>query len=118
MRYVSYPVLAVLGVVVAVAGALVQDAWLPGGLLLAVAGSGALFWGGAKLTRNRVGAIVPAALWLATVLFLSSSRPEGDFLFANGVAPYLYLLGGAMAGVMCATLAQPGFTDGRSTGAR
>jgi hypothetical protein len=80
MKYLSYALLAVLGVAVATAGALVQDAWLPGGLLLALAGSAALFWGGAKLTRNRVGAVVPAGLWLLTVLFLSQTRPEGDFL--------------------------------------
>jgi hypothetical protein len=117
VRYAAYALLAVLGVAVGIAGALVQDAWFPGGLLLALAGSAGLFWGGAKLTRNRVGAALPAGLWLATVLFLSSARPEGDFLFANGIAPYVYLLGGSMAGVMCATLTQPGFTDGRTPGA-
>lgn len=118
MKYAAYPLLAVLGVAVGIAGALVQDAWFPGGLLLALAGSAALFWGGTRLTGDRVGAVVPAGLWLVTVLLLSSARPEGDFLFANGLAPYAYLLGGSMAGVMCATLAAPGFAGDRTTGAR
>lgn len=107
MRRAVYPVLAVLGVLVAVAGSLVQAAWFPGGLLLALAGSVALFYGGARLTGTRLGAVVPAAVWLITVMLLSSARPEGDFLFANGISPYVYLLGGAMAGVMSATLVQP-----------
>lgn len=106
MKAVSYVVLAVLGAVVAVAGGLLHDALFPGGLLLSLAGSAALFYGGTLLTGTRLGALVPAAVWLATVLLLSSARPEGDFLFANGIAPYVYLLGGAMAGVMCATLPQ------------
>ncbi|MDX2853169.1 MULTISPECIES: DUF6113 family protein [Streptomycetaceae] len=107
MRRAAYPVLAILGALVGVAGSLVQAAWFPGGLLLALAGSAALFHGGARLTGTRLGAVVPAAVWLITVMLLSSARPEGDFLFANGISPYVYLLGGAMAGVMSATLVQP-----------
>lgn len=107
-RIVSYVMLGVLGVPVAVAGALVQDAWFPGGLLLAVAGCAALFYGGAKLTGTRIGAVAPAGVWLVTVMFLSSTRPEGDFLFTNGIGPYVYLLGGSMAGVISATLTGPG----------
>lgn len=104
MRAVSYVVLAVLGAAVAVAGGLLHDAWFPGGLLLSLAGGAALFYGGTLLTGTRLGALVPAGVWLVTVILLSSARPEGDFLFASGPAPYLYLLGGAMAGVMCATV--------------
>lgn len=104
LSLLTYAALAVLGVVVAVAGSLVHDAWFPGGLLLALAGSAALFYGGTQLTGTRMGAVVPAVVWLVTVMLLSSARPEGDFLFANGIAPYVYLLVGAMSGVMCATL--------------
>lgn len=104
MKIPWYAALAVLGAMVAVAGALLQDAWFPGGLLLALAAAGGLFYGGTQLTGSRLGAIVPAAVWLVTVILLSSPRPEGDFLFASGIAPYVYLLGGSMAGVMCATL--------------
>jgi hypothetical protein len=105
-RIACYVGLAVLALVVAVAGALIQAAWLPGGLLLALAGCVALFYGGTKLTGTRIGTVVPAAVWLISVVLLSTSRPEGDFLFAAGVGPYVYLLGGAMSAVICATLPQ------------
>jgi hypothetical protein len=104
VRIFSYVVLALLGAVAGVAGGLLQDAWFPAGLLLALVGSAALFYGGTLLTGTRLGALLPAAVWLLTVMLLSASRPEGDFLFANGIGPYAYLLGGALAGVMCATL--------------
>lgn len=105
-RVVAYLVLGLLAVVVAVAGALIQEGWFPGGLLLALAGCLALFYGGTLVTRTRLGAVVPAAVWLLCVILLSTSRPEGDFLFAAGVGPYIYLLGGAMGAVICATVPQ------------
>ena len=104
VRVVQYVVLGVLGVLVATAGAVVQDGWFPGGLILALAGCAGLFYGGARLTRNRLGAGVPTALWFVTVMYLSVTRPEGDFLFAAGLGPYIYLLGGMAVGVICATL--------------
>jgi hypothetical protein len=102
----AYVVLGVLGALVAGAGALVQAGWFPGGLLLALAGCAALFYGGVRATGTRLGAVVPAAVWVLCVILLSTSRPEGDFLFAAGVGPYIYLLGGAMAAVICATVPQ------------
>jgi hypothetical protein len=105
-RVGAYFGLAALAVVVAVAGALVQDGWFPGGLLLALAGCVALFYGGVKATGSRLGAVVPAGVWVVCVILLSTSRPEGDFLFAAGVGPYIYLLGGAMSAVICATVPQ------------
>jgi hypothetical protein len=112
VKATSYAVLAVLGVLVGIAGGLVQDAWFPGGLLLALAASAALFYGGARLIGRPLGAVVPAAVWVVTVMLLSSPRPEGDFLFASGIGPYIYLLGGSMAGVMSATLPQLASTGG------
>ena len=106
--YVSYVALGLLGVVVGVAGSLVQDGWFPGGLILALLGSAALFHGGAVLTRDRLGAGIPTATWFLTVMYASISRPEGDFLFAAGVGPYVYLLGGMAVGVVRATWARPG----------
>jgi len=103
-RVAAYIGLGVLGAAVAAAGALVQDGWFPGGLFLAVAGCVALFYGGTRLTGTRLGTAVPAAVWLVCVLVLSTQRSEGDFLFAAGVGPYVYLLGGAMSAVICATL--------------
>jgi hypothetical protein len=110
-RTAAYLGLLVLGAVVGVAGGLVQGAWFPGGLLLALAGAAGLFLGGAQATGARAGALAPAAGWMVAVLLLTASRPEGDFLFGAGIGSYLFLLGGMAVAVMCATLAhgrQPG----------
>lgn len=118
-RIVSYVVLGALAPLVGAAGALVQDGWFPGGLLLALAAVAGLFYGGVELTGTRLGVVVPGAVWLITVMLLSSSRPEGDFLFAAGIGPYIYLLGGAIAGVVCAILPQlpsSGVNDARLGG--
>ncbi|GAA1904559.1 DUF6113 family protein [Streptomyces sodiiphilus] len=104
-RLIGYPVLAVLGVLTGAAGSLVQAGWFPFGLLLALGGAAGLFWGGALVTRTRVGAAVPAAGWALTVLLLTASRPQGDFVFAAGLGSYLFLLGGMTVAVLCATLA-------------
>ncbi|MEV0976133.1 DUF6113 family protein [Streptomyces sp. NPDC049915] len=110
-RAAAYLGLFVLGGVVAVAGALVQAAWFPGGLLLALAGAAGLFLGGARAAGSRAGAVAPVAGWMVTVIFLTASRPEGDFLFGAGGGSYLFLLGGMAVAVICATLGggrQPG----------
>jgi hypothetical protein len=110
-RLGAYALLGVVGVLVAAAGALVQAAWFPGGLLLALLAIGALCYGGAKATDTRAGGVVPAGAWVISVLFLTVSRPEGDFLFGAAAGSYAFLLGGMFAGVMCATMpkvSQPG----------
>lgn len=104
LRVLAYVGLFLLGTVVAAAGALVQAAWFPGGLLLALAGAGGLFLGGARAAGGRGGAVAPAAGWMVAVILLTASRPEGDFLFGAGVGSYLFLLGGMVVAVMCATL--------------
>jgi hypothetical protein len=104
-RIAAYVLLALLGGVVAVAGALVQAGWFPLGLLLAIGGAVALFYGGARLTGTKVGAAAPAGGWMLVVLLLTSTRPEGDFLFGTGLGSYVFLLGGMFAAVMCATVA-------------
>ena len=101
-------VLFVLGAVVAVGGALVQGGWFPGGLLLALLGAAGLFHGGSRLARGRAGAVAPAAGWVLSVILLTASRPEGDFLFGAGLGSYLFLLGGMAVAVMCATFWLPG----------
>ncbi|MFC6060975.1 DUF6113 family protein [Streptomyces ochraceiscleroticus] len=98
-----YVLLAVLGVLVAVAGALIQGAWFPGGLLLALAGAAALFTGGARAAVSVVGALAPAAAWLVTVIALSTTRAEGDFVFGAGLGAYAFLLGGIAVAVICTT---------------
>jgi hypothetical protein len=102
-----YLLLLVLGGLTAAAGALVQSGWFPGGLLLALVGAVGLFWGGAELCRTRVGAAAPGTGWVITAFLLTAPRPEGDFVFGAGVGSYVFLLGGVLAAVMCATIALP-----------
>ncbi|MFF9752510.1 DUF6113 family protein [Streptomyces sp. NPDC014344] len=104
--------LLVLGAVVGVAGALVQPAWFPGGLLLALAGEAGLVLGAARVTRSRSGGVAVAAGWMITVILLTASRPEGDFLFAAGSGSYLFLLGGMAVAVICATIGPGKQPDG------
>ena len=106
-RMAVYLGLLVLGVLTGAAGALVQSAWPPAGLVLALAGAVGLFWGGAKLCRTKIGAAAPGGGWTVTVLMMTASRPEGDFLFAAGIGSYVYLFGGILAAVMCTTVALP-----------
>lgn len=103
-RAVAHLGLFVLGAVVGVAGGLLQAAWFPGGLLLALLAAAGLFLGGARAMGGRAGAVAPAAGWMISVVLLTSTRPEGDFLFGAGAGSYLFLLGGMAAAVMCATL--------------
>ncbi|MFJ6083743.1 DUF6113 family protein [Streptomyces sp. NPDC092369] len=112
-RALLYAGLFVLGAVVGGAGALVQSGWFPGGLLLALVGEAGLCLGGGWAIGGRGGAIAPAAGWMVSVILLTASRPEGDFLFAAGGGSYLFLLGGMAVAVICATLGQ-----GRQPGAR
>ncbi|MEV4438002.1 DUF6113 family protein [Streptomyces sp. NPDC049577] len=110
-RLAAYAGLAVLGFVVGVAGALVQGGWFPGGLLLALLALAGLCHGGATATRSRIGGAAPGAGWLVSVLLLSATRAEGDFLFGAGLGSYIFLLGGMTVAVICATipkLPQPG----------
>lgn len=112
-RAALYLGLFVLGLVVGAAGALLQGAWFPGGLLLALAGEAGLCLGGGWATGGRGGAIAPAAGWIIAVILLTATRPEGDFLFGAGAGSYLFLLGGMAVAVICATLGQ-----GRQPGGR
>ena len=88
------------------AGALVQAAWFPGGLLLALAGCAALFYGGGKLTGTRLGAVVPAAVWLVSRDAAQRSRPEGDFLLRGRYRPVHLPARRTLPAVICATLPQ------------
>ncbi|MEZ3177662.1 hypothetical protein KYY02_02715 [Streptomyces pimonensis] len=104
--------LFLLGAVVGAAGALVQPAWFPGGLLLALAGEAGLVLGATRALRSRAGGVWAACGWTLAVVLLTTSRPEGDFLFAAGGGSYLFLLGGIALAVICATLAPGRQPDG------
>ncbi|MER5883477.1 DUF6113 family protein [Streptomyces sp. NPDC001941] len=103
-RGAAYLLLAVLGFAVGLAGSLVQAAWLPGGLLLALLASAALFHAGVRVTGNQLGAAAPVAGWLGAVVWLSLGRPEGDGVFGGGIGDLVFILGGMAAAVMCATM--------------
>jgi hypothetical protein len=105
-RIAAHAALFVLGAVIGAAGALIQGAWFPGGLFLAVLGAAGLFLGSGRATGTRAGSVSPAAGWVIAVLLLTASRPEGDFLFGAGIGSYLFLLGGLAVAVICATLPQ------------
>ncbi|MFK0097402.1 DUF6113 family protein [Streptomyces sp. NPDC091040] len=96
--------LAVLGAVVGIAGTLVQPAWFPGGLLIALAAAAGLFYGGRTLMGTQPGAVAPAAGWLVSVVFLLSGRPEGDYVFGDALGLGLFMLGGMAIAVICATM--------------
>ncbi|MFK8911216.1 DUF6113 family protein [Streptomyces sp. YS-3] len=103
-RIAAFLGLFLLGALTGAAGALVQAAWFPGGLLLSLAASAGLFWTGTALTGSRAGVGSSAAGWLVAVLFLTATRPEGDFVFGAGLGSYVFLLGGMLAAVICATV--------------
>ncbi|MEU0113257.1 DUF6113 family protein [Streptomyces bobili] len=103
-RIAAYLGLLLLGALTALAGALLQAGWFPGGLLLALTGAAGLFLGGARALGSRAGAVAPAAGWMIAVVLLTAGRPEGDFLFGAGSGSYLFLLGGMALAVICATI--------------
>ncbi|MFF4663216.1 DUF6113 family protein [Streptomyces sp. NPDC001282] len=115
-RIAGYVGLAVLGALVGIAGSLVQAAWFPGGLLLALAACAGLFHGGRRLHGTQPGALAPAAGWLISIVFLLGGRPEGDYVFGDAVGLALFLLGGMVIAVICATMSRsphPGADSGR-----
>ncbi|MFF8193955.1 DUF6113 family protein [Streptomyces bobili] len=103
-RIAAWLGLLVLGALTALAGALLQAGWFPGGLLLALTGAAGLFLGGARALNSRAGAVAPAIGWMIAVVLLTAGRPEGDFLFGAGGGSYLFLLGGMALAVICATI--------------
>ncbi|MFD5182119.1 DUF6113 family protein [Streptomyces sp. NPDC058372] len=111
-RLVLYVPLFLLGAVVGVAGSLLQAAWFPGGLLLALVAAVGLFTGSGRVANARGGAVSTAAGWMLAVILLTTTRPEGDFVFAAGGGSYLFLLGGMALAVMCATIWRPSPEDG------
>ncbi|MGW4028100.1 DUF6113 family protein [Streptomyces sp. NPDC004838] len=115
-RIAAYLGLTLLGAVVGTAGSLVQAAWFPGGLLLALLAAAGLFHGSLRATGTQIGVAAPAVGWLGAILVLSTGRPEGDALFGAGIGPIVFMLGSMAVAVICATMSrsvQPGGGTGR-----
>ncbi|MFF3953356.1 DUF6113 family protein [Streptomyces sp. NPDC001890] len=115
-RIAAYVGLAVLGALVGLAGALVQAAWFPAGLLLALLAAAGLFHGGRRLFGTQLGALAPAAGWLISIVVLLGGRPEGDYVFGDELGLTLFMLGGMAVAVICATMSrspQQGADSGR-----
>ncbi len=106
-RIAAYVLLFVLGAAVGLAGCFVQALWFPGGLLLALGGALALFYGGRVATGTKLGAGLPAVGWFVLLLVANSPRPEGDFLVAANLGSFVFLLGGLALAVICATMPSP-----------
>ncbi|MEU9620134.1 MULTISPECIES: DUF6113 family protein [unclassified Streptomyces] len=115
-RIAVYVGLAVLGALVGIAGALVQAAWFPAGLLLALLACAGLFYGGRCVFGTQLGALAPAAGWLISIVVLLGGRPEGDYVFGDELGLTLFMLGGMAVAVICATMSRsprPGTDSGR-----
>ncbi|MER5933697.1 DUF6113 family protein [Streptomyces sp. NPDC002054] len=100
--------LVVAGAVTGAAGWLVVDLWFPGGLLLALLAVFGVFLAGRLALGGAIGVGAASAGWFLTYVVFSMPRPEGDFLLSSaGIGMYAYLLGGAVAAVICATMHGP-----------
>lgn len=89
--------LAVIGLVTGVSGAFVHSLARPLGLALAIGAVVALMHVCRHVLRSRVGMAVVAVLWLAPVLVLSGSRPEGDVVVQGDIPGLMLIFGGAAA---------------------
>ncbi len=107
-RIAALVALLAAGVLTGLAGWLVVDLWLPGGLVLALLALFGLFLGGRIALGTGAGVGAGAVGWFLAYVMLGVPRPEGDFLLgSSGIAMYAYLLGGTVVAVMCATLRTP-----------
>ncbi|MFF4339938.1 DUF6113 family protein [Kitasatospora sp. NPDC001540] len=104
LRVAAYVVLFLLGAAVSVCGAFVQTLWGGFGVLLALAACGGLFYGGLRATGTKLGAGCALGGWFVVLAVLLAPRPEGDLVLSATASAYLYLFGGALLGVVCATL--------------
>ncbi|MCB5166929.1 DUF6113 family protein [Streptomyces bambusae] len=99
-----FVLLAVVGAATGIAGGLVVALWPPAGLLLALLATLGLFVGSRLLMHGPIGVGAAALGWLGVLVVFVSPRPEGDNLYAPATGTYVYMLGGIVAAVICATL--------------
>jgi hypothetical protein len=100
---VAYGVLAVLGVLLGVIGSF-EFSWQAGSvpvaaIVLSVVNLAAFRAAGWAM-ESRLGAAVPAILWMIVLLVLASRRPEGDLVVTGTTAGYVYMFGGAVAALV------------------
>src|SRR5689334_2715794 len=88
-----YGVLAVLGVLLGLLGSF-EFSWTAGGVpiaaILLVLVNLAAFRAAGWATESKLGAVVPAALWMVILLVLSAKRPEGDLVVIATMPGYVY----------------------------
>ncbi|MFK0237875.1 DUF6113 family protein [Streptomyces vinaceus] len=107
-RIATLLALLAVGLLTGAAGWLVVDLWFPAGLLLGLLALLGLFLGGRIAVGSGLGVGAGALGWFLAYVVLGVPRPEGDFLLgSSGIGVYVYLLGGAVLAVMCATLRGP-----------
>jgi hypothetical protein len=96
----AYGVLAVLGVLLGVIGSF-EFSWefgsVPVAAILLSVVNLAAFRAAGWAMESKLGAVVPAILWLIILIVLSSRRPEGDLVVTGTAAGYVYMFGGAVA---------------------
>ncbi|HEY2831154.1 MAG TPA: DUF6113 family protein [Sporichthyaceae bacterium] len=85
---------ALLGFVVAVAGAFEHAEKAPVGLLVSLLAEGSVAFAAGVHTRSRFGAALPVLAWVAATLLGATERPEGDLVIPADSLGYAYLLGG------------------------
>jgi Family of unknown function (DUF6113) len=100
---IAYGVLAVLGVLLGVIGSF-EFSWQAGSFPVAAIALSALnlaiFRAAGWAMESRLGAVVPAVLWMIILVVLSSRRPEGDLVVTGTTPGYVYMFGGAVAALV------------------
>jgi hypothetical protein len=100
---VAYGVLAVLGVLLGVIGSF-EFSWQAGSVPVAAIALSVINLAAFRVAgwamESRLGAAVPAVLWMIILLVLASRRPEGDLVVTGTTAGYVYMFGGAVAALV------------------
>ncbi len=96
----AYGMLFMLGVVLGVVGGF-EHAWyvgeVPVSALVWLVVLFAVPYAMGRLIGGKLGALVPAAGWLAMSFLLAMKQPAGDLAIAADLAGYCYLYGGLVA---------------------
>jgi hypothetical protein len=99
----AYGVLAVVGVLLGVVGSF-EFSWQLGSvpvaaILLSLVNLVAFRAAGWAM-ESKLGAVVPAVLWMIILVVLASRRPEGDLVVTGTTPGYVYMFGGAVAALV------------------